>query len=63
MEHMVDRGYSVDVRNTYNNELFPVLNDSIAEINRLVGLYLDRVDNNVTSMTDVTPIIIILEPL
>lgn len=60
MEHMVDRGYSVDVRNTYNNELFPVLNDSIAEINRLVGLYLDRVDNNVTSMTDVTPIIIIL---
>lgn len=60
MEHMVDRGYSVDVRNTYNNELFPVLNDSIAEINRLVGLYLDRVNNNVTSMTDVTPIIIIL---
>lgn len=60
MEHMVDRGYSVDVRNTYNNELFPVLNDSIAKINRLVGLYLDRVDNNVTSMTDVTPIIIIL---
>lgn len=60
MERMVDRGYSVDVRNTYNNELFPVLNDSIAEINRLVGMYLDRVDNNVTSMTDVTPIIIIL---
>ena len=60
MERMVDRGYSVDVRNTYNNELFPVLNDSIAEINRLVGLYLDRVNNNVTSMTDVTPIIIIL---
>ena len=60
MERMVDRGYSVDVRNTYNNELFPVLNDSIAEINKLVGLYLDRVDNNVTSMTDVTPIIIIL---
>lgn len=60
MERMVDRGYSVDVRNTYNNELFPVLNDSIAEIDRLVGLYLDRVDNNVTSMTDVTPIIIIL---
>lgn len=60
MERMVDRGYSVDVRNTYNNELFPVLNDSFAEINRLVGLYLDRVDNNVTSMTDVTPIIIIL---
>lgn len=60
MERMVDRGYSVDVRNTYNNELFPVLNDTIAEINRLVGLYLDRVDNNVTSMTDVTPIIIIL---
>lgn len=60
MERMVDRGYSVDVRNTYNNELFPVLNDSIDEINRLIGLYLDRVDNNVTSMTDVTPIIIIL---
>ena len=60
MERMVDRGYSVDVRNTYNNELFPVLNDTIAEINSLVGLYLDRVDNNVTSMTDVTPIIIIL---
>lgn len=60
MEHMVDRGYSVDVRNTYNNELFPILNDSIAEIDRLVGLYLDRVDNNVASMTDVTPIIIIL---
>ena len=60
MERMVDRGYSVDVRNTYNNELFPVLNDSIAEIDRLVGLYLDRVDNNVTSMTDVTPIIIIV---
>ena len=60
MERMVDRGYSVDVRNTYNNELFPVLNDSIAKIDRLVGLYLDRVDNNVTSMTDVTPIIIIL---
>ena len=60
MERMVDRGYSVDVRNTYNNELLPVLNDSIAEINRLVGLYLDRVDNNVTSMADVTPIIIIL---
>lgn len=60
MERMVDRGYSVDVRNTYNNELFPVLNDSIAEINRLVGLYLDRIDNNVTSMADVTPIIIIL---
>ena len=60
MERMVDRGYSVDVRNTYNNELFPVLNDSISVINRLVGLYLDRVDNNVTSMTDVTPIIIIL---
>ena len=60
MEHMVDRGYSVDVRNTYNNKLFPILNDSIAEINRLVGLYLDRVDNNVASMTDVTPIIIIL---
>lgn len=60
MERMVDRGYSVDVRNTYNNELFPVLNDSSDEINRLIGLYLDRVDNNVTSMTDVTPIIIIL---
>lgn len=60
MERMVDRGYSVDVRNTYNNELFPVLNDSFDEISRLVGLYLDRVDNNVTSMTDVTPIIIIL---
>lgn len=60
LERMVDRGYSVDVRNTYNNELFPVLNDSFNEINRLVGLYLDRVDNNVTSMTDVTPIIIIL---
>lgn len=60
MERMVDRGYSVDVRNTYNNELFPVLNDSFDEINRLVGLYLDRVDNNVTSMTDETPIIIIL---
>lgn len=60
MERMVDRGYSVDVRNTYNNELFPALNDSIAEINRFVGLYLDRVDNNVTSMADVTPIIIIL---
>lgn len=60
MERMVDRGYSVDVRNTYNNELFPVLNDSNAEIDRLIGLYLDRVDNNVTSMTDVTPIIIIL---
>lgn len=60
MERMVDRGYSVDVRNTYNNELFPALNDSIAKINRLVGLYLDRVDNNVTSMADVTPIIIIL---
>lgn len=60
MERMVDRGYSVDVRNTYNNELSPALNDSIAEINRLVGLYLDRVDNNVTSMADVTPIIIIL---
>lgn len=60
MERMVDRGYSVDVRNTYNNELSPVLNDSFDEINRLVGLYLDRVDNNVTSMTDVTPIIIIL---
>ena len=60
MERMVDRGYSVDVRNTYNNELFPVLNDSIAEIDRLIGLYLDRIDNNVTSMTDVTPIIIIL---
>ena len=60
MERMVDRGYSVDVRNTYNNELFPVLNDSIAEIDCLVGLYLDRVDNNVASMTDVTPIIIIL---
>lgn len=60
MERMVDRGYSVDVRNTYNNELFPVLNDSYTEINRLVSLYLDRVDNNVTSMTDVTPIIIIL---
>lgn len=60
MERMVDRGYSVDVRNTYNNELFPVLNDSFDEISRLVGLYLDRVDNNVTSMTDVTPVIIIL---
>lgn len=60
MERMVDRGYSVDVRNTYNNELFPVLRHSFDEINRLVGLYLDRVDNNVTSMTDVTPIIIIL---
>lgn len=60
MEHMVDRGYSVDVRNTYNNELFPVLNESISEINRLVSLYLDRVDHNVTSMTDITPIVIIL---
>lgn len=60
MEHMVDRGYSVDVRNTYNNELFPVLNKSINETNRLVSLYLDRVDRNVTSLTDITPIVIIL---
>lgn len=60
MEHMVDRGYSVDVRNTYNNELFPVLNNSISETNRLVSLYLDRVDHNVTSLTDITPIVIIL---
>ena len=60
MEHMVDRGYSVDVRNTYNNELFPVLNESISETNRLVSLYLDRVDHNVTSLTDITPIVIIL---
>ena len=60
MEHMVDRGYSVDVRNTYNNELFPVLNKSINETNRLVSLYLDRVDHNVTSLTDITPIVIIL---
>lgn len=60
MEHMVDRGYSVDVRNTYNNELFPVLNKSINETNRLVSLYLDRIDRNVTSLTDITPIVIIL---
>ena len=60
MEHMVDSGYSVDVRNTYNNELFPVLNKSINETNRLVSLYLDRVDHNVTSLTDITPIVIIL---
>lgn len=60
MEHMVDRGYSVDVRNTYNNELSPVLNKSINETNRLVSLYLDRVDRNVTSLTDITPIVIIL---
>ena len=60
MEHMVDRGYSVDVRNTYNNELFPVLNKSINETNRLVSLYFDRVDRNVTSLTDITPIVIIL---
>lgn len=60
MEHMVDRGYSVDVRNTYNNELLPVLNKSISETNRLVTIYLDRVDHNVTSLTDIKPIVIIL---
>lgn len=60
MEHMVDRGYSVDVRNTYNNELLPVLNKSVSETNRLVTIYLDRVDHNVTSLTDIKPIVIIL---
>lgn len=60
MEHMVDRGYSVDVRNTYNNELLPVLNKSVSETNHLVTIYLDRVDHNVTSLTDIKPIVIIL---
>ena len=31
MESMVDKGYSVDVRNCYNNELFPVMNEAINE--------------------------------
>ena len=60
MESMVDKGYSVDVRNCYNNELFPVLNEAINELNQLVGAYLQRVDNEVTTLTSITPIVIIL---
>ena len=60
MEGMVDKGYSVDVRNCYNNELFPVMNEAINELNQLVGAYLQRVDNEVTTLTSITPIVIIL---
>ena len=60
MESMVDKGYSVDVRNCYNNELFPVMNEAINELNQLVGAYLQRVDNEVTTLTSITPIVIIL---
>ena len=60
MESMVDKGYSVDVRNSYNNELFPVMNEAINELNQLVGAYLQRVDNEVTTLTSITPIVIIL---
>lgn len=60
MEHMVDRGYSVDVRNTYNNEIFPVINEATISLNKIVSEYLERVDDNVKSMTDTTPIVVIV---
>ncbi|MGN1280504.1 MAG: methyl-accepting chemotaxis protein [Succinivibrio sp.] len=60
MERMVDRGYSVDVRNTYNNEIFPVINEATISLNKIVSEYLERVDYHVISMTDTTPIVIIV---
>ncbi|MGN0903209.1 MAG: methyl-accepting chemotaxis protein [Succinivibrio sp.] len=60
METMIDHGYSVDTRNCYNNEVYPLLNEATISVNKLVGIYLGRVNSNVESLTDSTPVIIIL---
>jgi methyl-accepting chemotaxis protein len=59
METMVDKGYSVDVRNCYSTEVFPTINGAIELVNKLVGVYLGRVNNHITEMTDPTPIWIV----
>lgn len=55
MERMIDRGYSVDVRNCYNNEFYPTIDEGIEHLNELVGIYLSRVNNNITDLTTSTP--------
>ncbi len=55
MERMIDRGYSVDVRNCYNDEFYPTINEGIEHLNELVGTYLSRVSNNVTELTSSAP--------
>ena len=55
MERMIDRGYSVDVRNCYNDEFYPTINEAIEHLNELVSTYLSRVNQNVTELTSSTP--------
>ena len=59
MEKMVDKGYSVDVRTVYSEEVFPTINEAVTVLNKLISVYLDRVNSNVVAMTDPTPVWII----
>lgn len=59
MEKMVDKGYSVDVRTVYSEEVFPTINEAVTLLNKLISVYLDRVNSNVVAMTDPTPVWII----
>lgn len=59
MEKMVDKGYSVDVRTVYSEEVFPTINEAVTVLNKLITVYLDRVNSNVVAMTDPTPVWII----
>ena len=60
MERFIDKGYSVDARNCYSEEFFPIINKSLEDQALLVGEYLNRVDKEVKSLSDIKPIIIIL---
>ncbi len=52
LENMIARGYSVDVRKTYNDEVYPVIGAAINDLNRLVSVYLDRVDGQITALAE-----------
>src|SRR5574344_2081207 len=50
MEKMVDKGYSVDVRTVYSEEVFPTINEAVTLLNKLISVYLDRVNSNVVAI-------------
>ena len=60
MERMIDRGYSVDVRNCYSEEFFPTINKAVELQNELVGTYLTRVDEQVRELTNPSAIYLIV---
>jgi methyl-accepting chemotaxis protein len=59
MENLVDKGFSVDVRACYSKEVFPTVNEAISLVNKLVGIYLKRVDEHIDELTDPSPIWIV----